>query len=109
MSENNLELWEILVPTLMGDTNKPIKTRYHRVWDAYVRKIANGLTIFTPVKGQWLSDSNQLFSERMIPVRIACSEEQITEIIKFTIKYYKQLAVMAYKISDRVLILNKDV
>ncbi len=100
-----MELWEILVPTSMGDTGKPVKLRFHRIWDKYVRGLSGGLTILKPVKGQWLeSDSDSLYEERMIPVRIACNREQIEKIIQFTIEHYKQLAVMAYKLSDEVLI-----
>ena len=102
-----MELWEILVPTVMGDTGKPIRTRYHRVWDAYVRSLSDGLTILTPARGQWVYES-KLFEERVIPVRIACSEEQIRLIIDHTIKYYKQIAVMAYKLSERVLIIHRE-
>ena len=54
-------------------------------------------------KGQWIYDG-KLFSERMIPVRLACSREQIEKVIDFTIKYYEQIAVMAYKISEEVII-----
>lgn len=99
--ENNLQLWEILIPTNID--GKPVRTRYHRVWDEKVRAIAGGLTILKPAKGQWVHKGS-LFEERMIPVRIACSQKQIEQIIDMTIKYYRQLAVMAYRISDKVII-----
>jgi hypothetical protein len=100
------ELWEILVPTVSNE-GKPYRTRYHRVWDAKVRAITNGLTICPPVKGQWVSDGN-LFRERMIPVKIACTREQIDVIINMTMKYYDQLAVMAYRVSNLCIIKHKD-
>lgn len=96
-------LWEILVPTQFND-GKPIRTRYHRVWDAKVREISGGLTIMKPAVGQWISEENELYKERMIPVRIACTEEDIEKIIAFTMKYYDQLAMMAYAISSKVII-----
>jgi hypothetical protein len=43
----------------------------------------------------------------MIPVRIACSREQITTIIDFTLVYYDQLAVMAHKVSDEVILQHR--
>lgn len=82
-----------------------IRTRYHKVWDEKVRKITNGLTIMPPAKGQWLH-GNQLFTERMIPVRIACTREQMEKISDMTAKYYSQLAIMYYLISDEVTIKN---
>lgn len=99
-----MELWEILVPTVRRVDGKPYRTRFHRVWDAKVRALTGGLTILHPTIGQWISPSGGLFRERMIPVRIACSRAQIEEIIDFTLVYYDQLAVMAHKVSDEVII-----
>lgn len=97
-----ITLWEILVPTMMD--GKPVRTRYHRVWDAKVRALSKGLTILTPSKGQWVSPDGELFVERMIPVRIACTDVQIELIADTTAEYYKQQAVMYYKVSDIVII-----
>lgn len=102
--ESKRSLYEILVPTTMGDEAKPIHTRYHRVWDAKVRKITGGLTIFPPAKGNWLSIEEELFVERMIPVRIACTSEQMSTIADMTAAYYKQKAIMYYKVTDEVII-----
>lgn len=98
------ELWEILVPTQMN--NHPTRTAHHKEWDKVVRSISGGLTILTPARGQWVHQ-NKLFEERMIPVRIACTEKQINRIIDFTIKHYNQLAVLAYRISDKVILKHK--
>lgn len=98
-----MELWEILVPTVSNE-GIPYRTRYHRVWDSKVRVITGGLTILPPNKGQWVSPSGVLFIERMIPVRIACTEIQIKKIMDMTASYYKQEAIMAYKISQHVII-----
>jgi len=78
------------------------------VWDSKVRETTSDLTIMTPVKGQWVSSGGELFSERMIPVRIAATREQIENIIDFTLAYYDQLAVMCYKISDEVIIKERE-
>jgi hypothetical protein len=57
--------------------------------------------------GHSRSSSGNLFAERMIPVRIACNREQITQILKTTMEFYDQEAVMAYKVSEDVIILNR--
>jgi len=101
------ELWEILVPTMSND-KKPFKTRFHRVWDAKVREISGGLTILTPAKGQWISKSGDLYKERMIPVRIICTEEEINKIVDITMQYYDQLAVLAYRVSEKIILKHKD-
>ena len=98
-------MWEILVPTVKPNTNGKefFKTRYHKVWDTKVRQLTDGLTILNPVKGQWVSPDNTLFRERMIPVRIIASEEDISNIIQMTGDYYEQEAVLCYRISDLVV------
>lgn len=102
-------LWEILVPTEKRlQPGKFYTARYHRVWDSKVREITGGLTILTPAKGQWISPSGELFVERMIPVRIAATREQINEIIDLTLEYYDQLAVMCYKVSDEVIVRHRE-
>lgn len=103
-----LELWEILVPTEkpshMKGKNRYFTTKYHKRWDEKVIKIAGGLTVFQPSKGAWVSPCGKLFAERMIPVKIACNKDQLAQIIWTTAKHYEQEAVMAYKVSDTVLI-----
>jgi hypothetical protein len=121
-------MWEILVPTEKRvKTSKPEQlgfadsldyeealeiwqrrnsytTRYHRVWDEKVRAITGGLTVLTPAKGQWVSPTGELYAERMIPVRIVATRDQINQIIDLTLEYYDQLAVLAYKVSDEVIL-----
>jgi hypothetical protein len=95
-------MWEILVPTVHYGSGNPIRVRFHRIWDEKVRAITGGLTIMPVAKGQWISPENKLFIERMIPVRVMCSEEQMKQILPMTKKYYNQEAIMYYKISDSV-------
>jgi len=103
------ELWEIFVPTKRRLEGTPIKTKFHKIWDSKVREITGGLTIYPPVKGQWVNPHDgELFEERMIPVKIACTSEQIEQIMKMTMKYYDQLAIFAYRISDCVKVMKRD-
>lgn len=104
------KLWEILVPTVMERDGKTvsIRTRYHRVWDEKVREISKGLTILEPTKGQWISPDGSLFAERMIPVRISCSDSEISKIADMTASYYNQQAVMYYEISRNVVVQHYD-
>jgi hypothetical protein len=104
-------MWEILVPTERRlEPGKYYTTRYHRVWDQKVRYITGGLTIMSPARGQWINPTtNELFTDRMIPVRIVASREEIEKVIDITLKYYDQLAVLCYKISDEVIIKYKEI
>lgn len=99
-------MWEILVPTERRlHPGRYYTTRYHRVWDAKVRAITGGLTVMSPARGQWINPATgELFSERMIPVRIIATREEIDHVIDLTLKYYDQLAVLCYKISDEVIL-----
>lgn len=102
----NKALWEILVPTVKPNTDgkKFFTLKYHKVWDEKVREISHGLTIMTPAKGQWLSPHGTVFVERMIPVRILATRNEIEKIIDLTLDYYSQEAVLCYKVSDEVLL-----
>ena len=103
----NKYLWEILVPTRRND-GRPLRTRFHKVWDKKVRSIAGGLTIIPPVRGQWM-DGLELYEERMIPVRIMCTEPQMQEIVKITLKHYDdQIATMYYRLSEAVEIVFRN-
>lgn len=96
-------MWEILVPTERPD-GRPIKTRFHRVWDKRVYDMCGGLTILNATKGKWVCPKGELYAERMIPVRVVATRAQINKIIDFTLDYYEQLAVLAYKVSDEVIL-----
>jgi hypothetical protein len=96
------KMWEILVPCKWND-DKPVRTRHHKEWDKRVRKITGGLTILPPTKGIWVNEG-KIYEERMIPVRIACTDKQINEIMDMTAQHYKQLAVLCTLISENVLI-----
>lgn len=93
------------MPCMMRD--KPVRTRHHRQWDQYVYRITGGLTILRPAIGKWVSPSTELVEERVIPVRIACTEEQIEKIIQFTLQHYDQEAVLYYKVTPEVYIIHR--
>lgn len=102
-----IELWELFVPTIRNN-GKPIRTRFHRVWDKKVSEITGGLTIMAPMLGKWKDPNNGISTERMIPVRIAGTLEQIESVVSMTLKYYEQECVMAYRIADQVIMRYKD-
>lgn len=99
-------MWEILVPTARRLVpGKFYTTRYHRVWDDKVREITGGLTVMAPARGQWINPvTGELFQERMIPVRIMATRDEIEKVVDLTLKYYDQLAILCYKISDEVIL-----
>ena len=93
-------LWEILVPAAMDDF--PVDASYHRAWDDKVRSITGGLTLLKATKGTWTNPSGVVFKEKMLPVRICCTETEIETIMDFTATHYNQEEVMAYRLSDCV-------
>lgn len=117
-------LYEVLVPTIYGDTLKPIRTKHHKQWDKFVQSITGGLTIGSPARGKWI-DKGIEYPERIIPVRIMCEEKfhlvpdtesleqyqdkmQIDKIVQFTLTHYRQKAVFYYVVSNNVqVVYNK--
>ncbi len=104
---DSCQLWEVLVPQAFN-SGETVPVTHHHAWDKAVRRIAGGLTILRSAKGVWESPSGDIFQEVMIPVRIACSEEQIRQIIAMTIAHYEQEAVLAYLISERELMVYRE-
>ena len=96
-------MWEILVPTVRND-GRPFRLRYHKVWDEKVKDIAGGMTVIKPVNGTWVSPDGDEFVERMIPVRIMCTREEIISIATMSKTYYDQLAILVYRISDECIL-----
>lgn len=104
------KLWEILVPcTIQG---RKVRRKHHQRWDRNVHRITGGLTIYKPAKGIWAKERDGCWGdthqERMIPVRIFCTEEQINKICDFTAKHYKQYAVMYYLVTDNIQIVQYE-
>lgn len=102
-TEHLLQVWEVLVPASRGKQH--FAYEHHKAWDAKVRAITGGLTIMAAAKGEWVNEADgSLHTDKVIPVRLACREDQIGEIIDITLEHYKQTAVMAYKVSEQVII-----
>jgi len=96
------EMWEILVPA--SNKIQEFTYEHHKAWDEFVIGISGGITIMKTVKGEWVSPNNVRFKDRMIPVRVKCDSFDMDKIIDFTIKHYDQEAVLAYRISDDVIL-----
>lgn len=101
----NKFMWEIYVPVSYIDKKGkgfdwPVD--HHQKWDAKVRDISGGLTIFKPVKGQWIHPLGHLQTEEVIPVRIACSKKQFRMIINMTLDHYNQKEVLGFKFGEAI-------
>lgn len=96
-----MDLFEILVPATDKNGQK-IPISLHKEWDSKVLDQAGGMTILRSTRGRWSNTSGSIVQERMIPVRIACTSEQIESIASMTANHYDQEAVMFYRISNEV-------
>ena len=102
------KLWMIFVP-VADNGGVVFPTEHHRIWDEMVRALAGGLTINRPAKGIWQNPATGgVYREAVIPVHIVASEHAIREIIKATIVHYKQESVLAFMVSETVIIMNKS-
>lgn len=102
MSIKTEALWEILVPASNHRTRVAFSYDHHRAWDKFVVERTGGLTVLRPTKGTWVSPSEKVHEDRMIPCRIVATSQQMVEIARFTADHYKQEAVMYYCISREV-------
>lgn len=103
-----IPLWEVLVPASNNKRKEKFSYEHHKQWDEFVKNIAGGLSVFKTLKGEWIGADGTVYVDRMIPVRIRCTEEQIQEIVIFTIHHYSQEAVMFYLVSNDCRIFHKN-
>lgn len=96
-----LQYWEIYVPVMDNEGTK-WNLDHHFAWDAWVVALAGGLTLTQTVDGRWGPATS--VKEEMIPVRVVCTREQMRKVVEYTKKHYQQTAVMAYVVSNEVMI-----
>lgn len=100
-----IKLWEVLVPQRMyygPNSAGPfvVALEYHRRWDEKISKICGGLILHSTTQGLYGTEY-----ESMIQVRIACTESELkNRIIPITKEHYKQEKVLAYLISESVIL-----
>ena len=56
-----------------------------------------------PAKGLWEHEAN-VYSDRVIPVRIKAMKQEMMKIANMTIQHYEQLAVMYYRLSNDCIV-----
>ena len=93
----------IFVPDY-DNSGQQFPIEHHWQWDEKVREIAGGLTIFKAAKGQWLNPDGKLFTDKMIPVEVMCSQDDISKIIDMTMDHYRQEAIYAHKMNVEPII-----
>lgn len=99
-------LWEILIPTC-SNMGVEYTIEHHKKWDKEAKKISKGITIFSLVKGQWKNPRGKIFSEKMIPVRLRATTEEIKKIGQYTLKHYKQEVTWVYEVSSNIIEIHK--
>lgn len=98
------KLWEVLVPVYDND-GVPFTMDHHYAWDDRVKQISKGLSIYRSAKGTWYDpEEKEYIVERMIPVRVFCTRIELEHIMNITIGHYDQKAVMAFMISDEIIV-----
>jgi len=107
MNQVVCQIWEILVPASNNEDQK-FSYEHHKEWDAFVKKIAGGVTIMKTAKGEWVNLTGKSYYDKMIPCRVVCNEEEINKIIYFTLEHYNQEAVLAYRISTNIILRYKN-
>lgn len=107
MGDDKRNVYDILIPKT--DRNgSVIDQAYHQQWDRAVRDVTGGATILDGAKGYWEDPEGNVHEEGVIPVRIACTPEQFDAILDLTIEHYDQDVIMAYRVSEHVIMKRKD-
>lgn len=100
-------LYELKIPARRPDgTDFCLYT--HATFYAHVLGIAGGLTVLPEVHGQWRDLTGCLTIEPMIPVQVACTPAQISQLADYAATHFEQKAIMYHLVSDRVTIKNYE-
>jgi len=94
-----MKLFEILIPAER-------KLEHHLDWDAKVTSITGGLSIMPIIRGHWQSDLECIVREKMVPVRLIASDEQMLQIAQLTGEHYQQKSIMYYVISQEAFVVS---
>lgn len=95
-------IYQILVPVCDND-GKVFPMAHHWEWDSRVQEIAGGLTLMNSVRGRYLGGS----VERMIPVNIAATYDEMQQVTAYTLDHYQQEAVLFWLVADKAMIATK--
>lgn len=73
---------------------------FHADFFYQVLSRTNGYSILPEVEGVWQPELGRICREKMIPVRIACTSEQIAEIAEFAKSHYDQEAIFVLELGE---------
>jgi hypothetical protein len=97
-----LHLWEILVPVASNE-GIPFSEDHHEAFRRILRALpSNSGTTSRPAgDGDWQDqDTGKVFVEKMIPIRFRACRADAERMVAHVLKFYRQIAVMAYKVAD---------
>ena len=100
----NQKLYEILIP-IINNRGERFSAEHHKKWNNKALKIAGKFIIMKVIKEEWINlFGKEFYKNKMIPIRISCTKNQIEKIIQITIKHYNQEVILAYIISEKALL-----
>ena len=97
-----VEMWCVLVP-LNNNDGEVFPIEKHHEWDKFIADNCGGLTLLPSLVGKFGVDKD-IIEDKVKPVMVACTRAQIIGVLDYTRRFYDQKGVLAYKISDDVLI-----
>lgn len=103
-------LWEIFIPK-NNNKNTIFQVSHHREWN---KKITNETDVIllssstTPTKTLDPPLGQSFFSEEMILIRVCCTKEEFDKILNITIEHYDRKEIIAFKLSENMLIKKRN-
>lgn len=73
-------------------------TKHHRIFYKFILNLSKGYSVLNELEGVWQNEKGTIYQEKMIPVRIACTDEQIKEIAEFAKAHYEQEAIFVLEL-----------
>ncbi len=71
---------------------------HHGTFIRKVLTVAGGYSWLPEIDGAWVNSHCEVVKEKMIPIRVACTDENIKEIASFAKQHYEQEAIFVLEI-----------
>lgn len=96
-----MNLYEILIPVANND-GKEFPEKYRQAFIDFIGILVGGVTVYPVVDGQWYEGENR-YAEKMIPVRINCTDKEIDAIAWEAKKTFEQKKIFVATIGTAEL------
>lgn len=99
-NSNTYTAFDVILKTCENNFDRGwlFTAKHHRIFYKFILNLSKGYSVLSELEGVWQNEKGTIYQEKMIPVRIACTDEQIKEIAEFAKTHYEQEAIFVLEL-----------